>query len=117
MYYTVVMAEEERYSNRQIERMLENQTHDLKEHMSNLTAPILAQVLKTNGRMNKAEQDIVNQKVWRGWQNGAIAVLGVFFPIILGILTFLTMRVLNIDATVRTSIDELRRDYVLPVTK
>lgn len=44
------MNEEEiRYSNRQIERMLDQQSKDIKEHISLVITPLTEQVTKTNG--------------------------------------------------------------------
>ena len=43
------MSEEERYNNRQIERMLDEQSKELKEHFSLLINPLTQQVTKTNG--------------------------------------------------------------------
>ncbi len=104
--FTVLMAEEERYSNRQIERMLELQSHDLKEHIDKATQPILSQVIKTNGRVNKAEEDIVNYKIWRGWMTGGMAMLMIFVPIIIGFLTFIGLRVINFDNMVQNAINK-----------
>lgn len=100
-----VMAEEERYSNRQIERMLENQSADIKGHIDLTTAPILTQVLKTNGRVTTAEGDITNNKVWRGWITGGMAMLMIFMPVVIGFLTFLGLRVINFDNIIRASVD------------
>lgn len=46
---TIIMSEEERYNNRQIERMLDEQSKELKEHISLLIRPLTEQVMKTNG--------------------------------------------------------------------
>lgn len=97
---------EEHYSVRQIDDKFRNQTEDLKEHMNLVTAPILAQVTRTNGRVTKNEDDIMAYKVWRGWMTGGMAMLMIFVPIIIGFLTFLGLRVINFDEVVRTAIDE-----------
>jgi len=52
------MSDEERYNNRQIERMLDEQSKDIKDHMDMKIAPLLTQVLKTNGRVNFNEKMI-----------------------------------------------------------
>lgn len=49
---------EPRYNNRQIEKMLSEQSADIKEHMDLKTAPLLTQALKTNGRVTRNEQMI-----------------------------------------------------------
>lgn len=56
MLLSFFMVEEERYTNRQIERMLESQTEDLKEHLDIRLEPIAVQVKKTNGRVNWIEK-------------------------------------------------------------
>lgn len=45
----IIMSEEERYNNRQIERMLDEQSKELKEHISLLISPLTKQVMLTNG--------------------------------------------------------------------
>lgn len=62
------MAEEERYSNRQIERMLDDQSTDIKKHIDLTVAPLLAQVKKTNGRVGWLEK-----MVWMAC--GAVVIL------------------------------------------
>lgn len=91
---------------KRIERRLEAQSNDLKEHMGLLTTPILAQVTKTNGRVDRAEGDIVGYKVWRGWMTGGMAMLMIFIPIIVGFLTFLGLRVINFDEVLRSALDD-----------
>lgn len=49
---------EPRYNNRQIEKMLSEQSADIKEHMDLKIAPLLTQVLKTNGRVTFNEKMI-----------------------------------------------------------
>lgn len=51
--------DEPRYSNRQIERMLDTQSADLKEYISKATEPILEQTTKHNHRMTKIERYIL----------------------------------------------------------
>lgn len=53
------MADEPRYSNRQIERMLDQQSIDLKIHIDKATNPILVQTSKTNGRVTKLERIVL----------------------------------------------------------
>lgn len=43
------MTDEERYNNRQIERMFDEQSRDIKSHMDAAIAPLTTQVMKTNG--------------------------------------------------------------------
>lgn len=94
---TIIMAEEERYNNRQVERMLEHQSADLKSYMDMVTKPILEQVLKTNGRVTVNEKDIVGYKVWRGWMTGGMAVIMIILPLVVGFMTWLGLSVMKFD--------------------
>ena len=49
-------SEEQRMSNRQIERLLDQQTQHIKEYLDLVTTPILEQVKKTNGRTTALEK-------------------------------------------------------------
>lgn len=49
---------EERYNNRQIEKMLTDQSADIKEHIDLKVSPLLEQVKKTNGRVSWNEKMI-----------------------------------------------------------
>lgn len=100
------MAEEERYSNRQIERLLDEQSKDIMRHIDDATAPILAQTTKTNGRVTTAEKDIVNQKVWRGWMVGGITVLSILIPIIVAVQAWEILQIINIPHEIRQAIDD-----------
>lgn len=50
------MTDEERYTNRQIERMLDDQSNDLKGHFDLVIKPLVVQVTKTNGRVSWLEK-------------------------------------------------------------
>lgn len=65
------MAEEERYNNRQIERMFDEQSADIKEHFDTALAPVIAQTTKTNGRVG-----IIEKMVWMA--AGAVVILTPF---------------------------------------
>lgn len=65
------MTAEPRYNNRQVEKMLSEQSADIKEHMDLKIAPLLTQVLKTNGRVSFNEKMVYV----------AIGALGIFTPI------------------------------------
>lgn len=59
---------EERYNNRQIERMLDSQSSDIKEHITSVISPLTIQVTKTNGRVRWLEK-----MIWMAL--GALALL------------------------------------------
>ncbi len=96
------MADEEHYSNRQIERMLDLQTVEFKDIVKAATDPILTQVLKTNGRVTANEADIVAYKIWRGWMTGGMAVIMIFLPLLIGFATWMGLSVLNFGHELQT---------------
>lgn len=100
------MPDEERYNNRQIEKMLADQSSDLKEHINHATAPILEQTTKTNGRLLRAEGDITEIRVWRGWITGGMAIIMIVLPVVVGLITWALIQVVNIDHTISKAIDE-----------
>lgn len=61
------MPDEERYSNRQVERLFDQQTLELKEMFKTELAPVLVQTTKTNGRVTKLEDRaaVVDRKMER----------------------------------------------------
>lgn len=100
------MADEERYSNRQIEKLLSEQSSDLKEHIDHATRPILEQTTKTNGRLGKAEEDIKDLRIWRGWMTGGMAVIIIILPVVVGLMTWMVIKIVNVDHTISKAIDE-----------
>jgi hypothetical protein len=66
-----IMSEEERYNNRQIERMLDEQSTDIKGHMDAAIAPLIVQTTKTNGRVG-----VMEKMVWMA--AGAVVILTPF---------------------------------------
>ena len=101
-----LMAEEERYNNRQIERMLEEQTRNITGHIDDKTRPILDQVLKTNGRVTANEADIVAYKIWRGWMTGGMAVIMIILPLVVSFMVWLGLSVMRFD-TRMTQLSEI----------
>lgn len=77
------MSEETRYTNRQIERLLDEQTGNLKAYFDMALKPIVDQTTKTNGRVNKLEN-------WRWFLAGGLALLS--FSIIVGATLIAALR-------------------------
>lgn len=108
------MVDEERYSNRQIERLLDEQSKDIKEHIDAKTEPILSQTTRTNGRVNNNEADIIRYKIWRGWMTGSLAVIGLMLPVVLAIQAWEIEQILNITSSVHTAVDDAINARVVP---
>lgn len=89
-----------------LDRKLEKQSLDLKEHMKLLTDPILQEVRRTNGRVSKNEDAIIAYKVWRGWMTGGMAIIMVVLPVGVAFLTWIAIQVINFDTRLRTAVDE-----------
>lgn len=85
--------------------MLADQSNDLKEHITHATAPILEQTTKTNGRLGRAETEITEIRIWRGWMTGGMAIIMIMLPVVIGLMTWVVIRVVNIDHTISTAID------------
>lgn len=100
------MVEEERYSNRQIERLLDEQSKDIKEHIDQKTQPILNQVTKTNGRVNVLEAESVVMKVWKGWQKGGMAAIMVVLPVITAILAWMALQIVDLKTNQQQFVDQ-----------
>lgn len=64
----IIMSEEERYNNRQIEKMFSEQSEDLKDHFDQKIEPLTTAVNKTNGRVGWLEK-----MVWLA--TGAVIIL------------------------------------------
>lgn len=101
----IIMSEEERYSNRQFERMLDDQNKVLKEHMSLLITPLTTQVTKTNGTVKwqtkmlyMALGALILLVPWAGWVTTQI----------LTVRQYVTVDELN------TSVENALRDNLQP---
>lgn len=105
---------EEHYSNRQIERLFDQQSTDLKEEMRVLTTPILIQTTKTNGRVTDNEKDISKLKIDRGRLYGALGILMVIvIPVFGGYLLWLGKIAITLQtqqavqsATIQSAVDQ-----------
>ncbi len=99
------MVDEERYNNRQIERMfdeqktefrkgLESQSDDLKEHIDLALKPILEQVTKTNGRVTKLEDKSIETEKRMSRVDGALVVISLLVPTVIGFFTWLAIKLI-----------------------
>lgn len=99
------MHEEERYNNRQIEKMFTDQSADLKAHMDLVTRPILVQTTKTNGRVNVLEEKVQSQKSWRTGLTYGGAVLFFFMTtLILPVLTWNLLQTIQLKESIRQDV-------------
>lgn len=103
------MAEEERYNNRQIERMLDEQSRDIKGHMDAAIAPLVIQVTKTNGRVS-----VMEKMVWMA--AGAVVILTPFCVYLATKVTDLELKQARQPELIRTAIEETFQDYIESVT-
>lgn len=93
--------DETRYNNRQIERMLDSQSQDLKTHMESVIAPLVTQVTKTNGRVTELERKRATQEGF----NGAMTIAGtVGFTVLMALFGWVLFTVSNIGHTVHTQV-------------
>ena len=81
------MSEEEHYTVRQLDKKIEDQSNDLKEHIVLNLKPILDEVQKTNGRVTSLEGKISDHRSWRTGMTWGGAVLFFFmttfvFPVL-----------------------------------
>lgn len=93
------MDDEIRYNNRQIERMLDSQSQDLKEHMEKTIQPLVTQVTRTNGRVTELERRGFEQNGF----NRAIGVsLGIAIPLLLSAIGWALYEITQIPQTVQS---------------
>jgi len=102
---------EERYNNRQIERLLDTQSTDIKEHMDMKIAPLLAQVLKTNGRVNFNEK-----MIWLAM--GAIPLCAsVLGWLLMDYIEFKEQIAKEVESAVYQTLDSYQFDVLDPMLK
>lgn len=105
--------EEGPYSNRQVERLLDQQTTELRQEMRSLTDPILAQTTKTNGRVTALEVQTQNLSGWMKFTRGALGILSlIVVPVLGGYLLWLGKLAIELKtqqavqtATIQTAVD------------
>lgn len=102
------METEERYNNRQIERLLDNQTADIKELMKSELAPILAQTTKTNGRVTSLE----DKSARTAGQVSLAAYIGIpIISIIVSVISWMALQIVAIPITVQHAVTEALLPY------
>lgn len=107
----IFMTEEERYSNRQIERMFDEQSRDLKEHFDDTIEPLTVQVTKTNGRLRWAER-----MIWVAM--GALVILTPLMTWALVQIVGLKDSIKNdIHTQTQTAVQDVLSQYEIKITK
>lgn len=99
--------EEERYNNRQIERMLDEQSTDLKSYIDLALEPLIVQTTKTNGMVGKHHWYIA-------MAIGGLAILSITVLPIMGwsLLQIVTIEQ-NIHAQVTQAVSQALDNYVI----
>lgn len=103
---------EERYNNRQIERMLDLQSEDIKKHISSAITPILIQVTRTNGRVTELELSRATQ---RGFNKAMSIAFSVGFAILIGLAGWALYETSTIPDRVQSSVQQALSNYDIKV--
>lgn len=104
------MSDEIRYNNRQIERMLDTQSQDLKDHFDKAINPLTAQVGKTNGRVTELEKKRFEQNGF----NKAIGIsFGIGFPVLIGLVGWALWEVVQIPQLVHSEVQEALTEHAI----
>lgn len=94
--------EETRYNNRQIERMLDTQSKELKEHVTLTIRPFLELL----SDLDKRTQDLELKRASQNGYNKAMAVSGgVGFTVLMALSGWALYQVANIGRTVHTQLE------------
>lgn len=102
-----IMADEEKYTNRQVERMLDEQSRDIKEHITIVTSPILDEVKKTNGRVTLLESQVSSQRNWRtGMTWGGAVVFFFLTTFILPVLTWNLLQTIQLKESIGIEVQD-----------
>lgn len=114
MLIRIHMSDETPYNNRQIERMLDNQSTDLKQHFDETIEPLAEQVGQTNGRvksleLKNAEQAGFNRAIARSATAG--------FTVLVGLIGWLLLQQANIDQRIQKDTVAEIQQALLPYSK
>lgn len=104
------MADEERYNNRQIERMLDSQSQDLKNHFDESIRPLTEQVTKTNGRVKDLELKNAKQS---GYNQGMGVILSVVTVGVMALFGWVLYQVAEEPIYIHQAIQESLSSYSL----
>lgn len=102
-----IMSDEEKYTNRQVERMLDEQSRDIKEHITIVTSPILDEVKKTNGRVTLLESQVGSHRNWRtGMTWGGAVVFFFLTTFILPVLTWNLLQTIQLKESIGIEVQD-----------
>ena len=94
---------------KRLEKRLDAQSADLKEHMNLIIEPIRIQTTKTNGRVS-----IMEKMVWMA--AGAVVILTPFCVYLATKVTNLELEQARQPELIRTAIEETFQDYIQSIT-
>ncbi len=85
--------------------MLDDQSRDIKEHMSSIIKPLTAQVTLTNGKVAEVIR-------WKERVNGAILVLAFILPTLIGFVGWMAYEVSHLDEKIDNALSEFEAQLV-----
>lgn len=99
--------DEERYNNRQIERMLDSQSQELKDYFDKSLKPLIEQVTKTNGRVSTLELRRENQA---GFNRAMAVASSVGFTVVMALAGWALYQVASLEPTIHTEVQQSVKD-------
>lgn len=95
------MTDEIRYNNRQIERMFDQQSTELKEYFDKVMKPFAEEIAKTTNSVTELKLSQANQK---GFNRATIVYGSILISMALGLGGWALLEVANIGETVHSQI-------------